>query len=72
MFTKIVKFASAGGPGVIGDWWRHFRAVESGTDLVEYSLLLAFIVLVGAGAFIGMGGSINMLWSISNSRLANP
>ena len=43
---------------------------DSGQDLVEYSLLLAFIALAGAAAIIGMGGSINLLWSVANSRLA--
>ncbi len=48
-----------------------FLADEHGQDLVEYSLILAFIVLVGAAAIIGMGDSIQGLWSVVNSRLAN-
>lgn len=43
---------------------------DGGQDLIEYSLLLAFIALAGAAAFIGMGGTTNTLWSIVNSRLA--
>jgi Flp pilus assembly pilin Flp len=43
---------------------------EAGEDLVEYALLLAFIVLVGAAAFIGMGTVTSSLWTIVNSRLA--
>ncbi|HUQ95950.1 MAG TPA: hypothetical protein VM120_30005 [Bryobacteraceae bacterium] len=49
-----------------GPLWRG----EEGQDLLEYSLLLAFIVLAGAASFISMGGTINGLWGIVNSRLA--
>jgi Flp pilus assembly pilin Flp len=52
-----------------------FAREQAGTDLVEYTLLLALICLVGAAAYIGMGTSENALWSITNSRLssaANP
>ncbi len=44
---------------------------ESGQDLIEYSLLLAFVVLLGAGLYIGMGTTTSGLWSIVNSRLAS-
>ncbi len=44
---------------------------EGGQDLIEYSLLLAFIALVGAATFIGMGASTNALWNVVNSRLAS-
>jgi Flp pilus assembly pilin Flp len=50
--------------------WRKFIADETGQDLVEYSLLLAFIALVGAAAYLGMSRSTNTLLSIANSRLA--
>jgi len=43
---------------------------EAGQDLVEYSLLLAFVALVGAAAYIGMGQSTRTIWTIVNSRLA--
>lgn len=42
---------------------------ESGQDLVEYSLLLAFIVLVSAAAFLSMGNLTAGLWSAINSRM---
>ena len=48
-------------------FWRD----ESGQDLVEYSLLLAFVCLSGAAMFIGMGRNVNGIWSIVNSRLAS-
>jgi Flp pilus assembly pilin Flp len=50
-----------------------FRAItceESGQDLVEYSLLLAFICLASAALILGMGGDITKLWSVVNNRLA--
>lgn len=51
-------------------WWREFARDEGGQDLVEYSLLLAFVCLVGAAAFIGMGQNTSALWTIVNTRLA--
>jgi Flp pilus assembly pilin Flp len=47
-----------------------FLQDEAGTDLVEYSLLLAFVCLAGAAAFVSMGNLTGSLWSIVNSRLA--
>jgi Flp pilus assembly pilin Flp len=49
---------------------RSFLRDECGQDLIEYSLLLAFVVLVGAATFISMGRTTGSLWSIVNSRLA--
>jgi Flp pilus assembly pilin Flp len=43
----------------------------TGTDLVEYTLLLAFITLVCVASMIGVGASTNSLWSITNARLAS-
>jgi Flp pilus assembly pilin Flp len=48
---------------------RFFRD-ETGQDLIEYSLLIAFVALAGAAMFIGMGVSVNSIWSTANSRLA--
>jgi Flp pilus assembly pilin Flp len=47
-----------------------FLRDETGQDLVEYSLLIAFVALAGAAAFIGMSGSVNSIWSAANNRLA--
>ena len=49
---------------------RSFWTEERGQDLVEYTLLLAFICLAGAAAFIGMSNATTGLWSSANSRLA--
>jgi Flp pilus assembly pilin Flp len=48
-----------------------FCKCERGQDLVEYSLLMAFVTLVGAAMFVGMGNSTSSLWSIVNSRLGS-
>ena len=47
-----------------------FWCEESGQDLVEYSLLLAFICLASAAIVLSMGGNISVLWSVVNNRLA--
>ncbi len=51
---------------------RRFIGDETGQDLIEYSLLIAFVALAGAAALIGMSGSVNSIWSAANSRLAAP
>jgi Flp pilus assembly pilin Flp len=44
---------------------------ERGQDLVEYSLLLAFVALASAALFIGSGGSIAGIWTQANTSLTN-
>jgi Flp pilus assembly pilin Flp len=39
---------------------------EEGQDLIEYTLLLAFICLVGAAIFIPFGQSVSSTWSSGN------
>lgn len=48
-----------------------FLRDEQGQDLVEYTLLLAFVCLASAALFISAGSSIGGIWSTANSRLAN-
>jgi Flp pilus assembly pilin Flp len=43
---------------------------EQGQDLIEYTLLLAFVCLASAALFISAGGSIGGIWSATNSQLA--
>ena len=50
---------------------RNLCSSESGQDLIEYSLLLAFVVLAGAAMFIGMGNTSAGIWTTVNSRLAS-
>jgi Flp pilus assembly pilin Flp len=46
-------------------------SAEDGQDLIEYTLLLAFIALAGAAVYLGMGQNTNVIWTIVNSRLAS-
>ena len=50
---------------------RSFLAEENGQDLIEYTLLMAFVALASAALFIGAGKSINSIWTTSNSQLSN-
>ena len=43
---------------------------EQGQDLIEYTLLLAFVALASAALFVGAGGSVKGIWSSTNSQLA--
>jgi len=43
---------------------------DQGQDLVEYTLLLAFVALASAALFIGAGGSIKSIWTATNTQLA--
>ena len=47
-----------------------FSKDDRGQDIVEYSLLLAFVALAGAAAYIGIARSTNTIWGVMNSRLA--
>ena len=44
---------------------------EQGQDLIEYTLLMAFVALASAALFLGAGGSIKGIWTISSTQLAN-
>jgi Flp pilus assembly pilin Flp len=50
---------------------KNFLRDEQGQDLVEYTLLLAFVALASAALFIGAGSSINKIWTIANNTLNN-
>ena len=43
---------------------------EQGQDLIEYTLLMAFVALASAALFVGAGASIKGIWSVTNSQLA--
>ena len=44
---------------------------EQGQDLIEYTLLMAFVALASAALFIGAGGSIKGIWTVTNTQLAS-
>lgn len=43
---------------------------EQGQDLIEYTLLMAFVALASAALFIGAGGSVKGIWAATNTQLA--
>jgi len=47
-----------------------FLRDERGQDLVEYTLLLAFVALASCALFIMAGVSINTIWTVANNRLS--
>jgi len=51
-------------------FWTEFWADDQGQDLIEYALLLAFVALSAAALFSTAGGSINTIWSNTNSQLS--
>ncbi|MGI8961058.1 MAG: Flp family type IVb pilin [Bryobacteraceae bacterium] len=48
-----------------------FWQEEDGQDLVEYSLLLAFIALAAVALLSSAGGSIKTIWTGINSQMTN-
>ena len=44
---------------------------EKGQDLIEYTLLLAFVVLASAALFISAGGSLKGIWTGANTLLTS-
>jgi len=44
---------------------------ESGQDLIEYTLLLAFVALASASIFISAGTSISSIWGSTSTQLSN-
>ncbi len=51
---------------VIRRLWRERGA----QDLVEYTLLMAFLVLASAALYMNVSRTINLLWRAISSRLA--
>jgi Flp pilus assembly pilin Flp len=50
---------------------RCFMADDQGQDMVEYTLLLAFVCLASAALFIGGGASMAGIWTTANKTLVN-
>jgi Flp pilus assembly pilin Flp len=48
---------------------KHFLRDEQAQDLIEYTLLLAFVCLATAALFIGSGGSLSGIWITANTDL---
>ncbi len=52
------------------EFLRRFVQDEQGQDLVEYTLLLAFVCLAAAALFINAGQSISGIWNVANTKLS--
>jgi Flp pilus assembly pilin Flp len=48
-----------------------FLTREDGQDLIEYTLLLAFVVFTIIGLTFGLGASIKGIVAVSNGQLAS-
>lgn len=48
-----------------------FIKEEQGQDLIEYTLLMAFVALASAAIFISTGTSINGIWGGASNQLNN-
>jgi Flp pilus assembly pilin Flp len=74
--TLSVVFQCAGkiltnfGSLIMAGLWKEFLRDETGQDLIEYSLLLAFVALGSAGLFINAGRSVKGIWGVANTTLA--
>ncbi|MGO9095588.1 MAG: Flp family type IVb pilin [Bryobacteraceae bacterium] len=44
---------------------------EQGQDLIEYTLLLAFVALSAAALFLSAGHSVTIIWQVANNRLGS-
>lgn len=43
---------------------------EQGQDLIEYTLMIAFVALASAALYIGGGGAVQGIWGTTNSSLS--
>jgi Flp pilus assembly pilin Flp len=48
-----------------------FLKDEQGQDLIEYTLLMAFIALASAAIFVQAGSSVNSIWKTASNQLSN-
>ena len=48
-----------------------FLKDESGQDLIEYTLLMAFVALASAAIFVSAGQSISTIWGSASTQLSN-
>jgi Flp pilus assembly pilin Flp len=49
----------------------NFIQDEQGQDLIEYTLLMAFVCLTSAALFVGAGSSVSGIWTSTNSQLSS-
>jgi Flp pilus assembly pilin Flp len=51
---------------IMQKFWRD----ESGQDLIEYTLLLAFVALASASLFLSAGNSVSGIWGNASTQLS--
>jgi Flp pilus assembly pilin Flp len=51
------------------NWLRTFSKAEDGQDLIEYSLLIAFLALASAGLMVSFQPSVQQITTITKSNL---
>ncbi len=49
----------------------HFLRDEQGQDLIEYTLLMAFIALASMSIMVTLSGSTTGIWKSANNQLSN-
>jgi len=49
---------------------RRFWQEDDAQDLIEYTLLMAFVALASAALFLASGGSITGIWATTNDQLS--
>lgn len=49
---------------------KQFLIEDQAQDLIEYTLLLAFVCLATSALFVSSGGSLSGIWTSANSDLA--
>jgi len=49
---------------------KKFWIDDRGQDLIEYTLLMAFVALASAALFLGAGNSIMGIWTSTNTQLS--
>ncbi|MDP9053010.1 MAG: Flp family type IVb pilin [Acidobacteriota bacterium] len=49
----------------------NFVKDEQGQDLIEYTLLMAFVALASAAIFINAGSQIKGIWGAANTQLVS-
>jgi Flp pilus assembly pilin Flp len=57
------------GGGSMRNWLQTFSKAEDGQDLIEYSLLIAFIALASAAIMANVHTSLNGITNVTNSNL---
>ncbi len=50
---------------------KQFWREEDGQDLIEYSLLLAFVALVAVALLSGISGNVKHIWQSVSNALSN-